>query len=179
MDVGDCAWIISHADYYLLQNQKRLLSFCHEIIDEKFGPENWFEFLKIGIELENEEIQNKALEVSPSFINRSSLLESCKKILSGQLNPENWLDFLQIGVESRNTELQEKALSVAPASVDSKIKGFIHEHLTRYFQQEQKIKDLENANEALQQKLQDVQDAKAPTDNPSFSSDSQSSENEQ
>jgi hypothetical protein len=61
----DSAWILSFSEYYLLQSEKILLNYCKAVIDVEVREENWMEALELGVELQNTDLQEKALKLAP------------------------------------------------------------------------------------------------------------------
>jgi len=56
----DCGWILSVADFYLLQNETGLLQFCDQMINSRITASNWHEALQLALELGHEKIKQKS-----------------------------------------------------------------------------------------------------------------------
>jgi len=82
LNFRDCGWILTCSDYYLLQDEIELLQFCKKEINSPLTNRNYFEAMQLSMEINNQELTEKAISVIPSMVfDTQHLVGFCVKIL--------------------------------------------------------------------------------------------------
>ena len=82
IDIRDAGWILRFGEYYLLQEPLQM--YCEKLLENGINSKNWFDAFMLGIELDNEDLQNVARKMMPSRVeHQEMLLEMLKKLAQG------------------------------------------------------------------------------------------------
>jgi len=61
LTLKDCGWILSLAEFYLLQDEQNLVQYCDQMVNSQINSTNLLEALQLAMDLDNEQLKKKAI----------------------------------------------------------------------------------------------------------------------
>jgi small-conductance mechanosensitive channel len=92
-------------------DHQKLITCCKKILAGNYDAESWLDFLQIGVESKNRELEGKALEVAPEAVDMK-----LKEFIQAQLERNYELQLKLRKLEEKNLLLEQQL---------SKVKGQI------------------------------------------------------
>jgi len=78
----DCGWILTCCEYYLLQEEQKLLEYCNQNINSQISDNNYFELIQLSMEIDNQDLKEKATQaISTTVFNKKQLATICVKLM--------------------------------------------------------------------------------------------------